>query len=170
MHRFSSRIVRLGLAVFPLLLMYTTAAFAQPTPLCGEREYAAGTPPYDYQCLGNSCVMVLEPLPGGQDCICTSASDASEYGCADASGSFGNSPLFAYLNVGGAWRWGLGIGAALAVINVTIAGFQIMASNGDQAKIAQGKERILWSIFGLVLLMFAGVILNFINPNAFAQP
>lgn len=66
-----------------------------------------------------------------------------------------------YVNQG-LWQWALMIGVALAVLNGTIAGFQIMIGDRDK-----GKERFTWSLVGLVLLLFAGVILAFINPNAF---
>lgn len=130
------------------------AANPDGTPL--ELCCAVGQVPCGNMCMDTSCVCLLEPLPGGQNMLCP------------ADTTFGGSLFFQYLNVGGMFSWGLGLGAALAILNVTIGGFQIMTGGADPAAVEAGKVRIFGSILGLIFLMFAGVILNFINPLFFS--
>lgn len=163
MHSISSLTAKTTVfAIAVALLLRTGTAFALPSD-CANGLFWCPTAVGDVSkctqatcCIENSCACLLEPMPNGSNVICTD------------SQSFFDSLLFQYFNTGGLWSWGLGIGVGLAVLNVTFAGFQIMMSNGDQAKVSQGKDRILWSIFGLILLMFAGVILHFINPIGFS--
>ncbi len=71
-----------------------------------------------------------------------------------------------YVN-SGVWQWAFGMGIAIAVLNGTIGGLEIVLSNGDSGKVEAGKSRFFWSAMGLVLLLLSGVILEFINPLGF---
>lgn len=48
------------------------------------------------------------------------------------------------------------------VIVIIIAGINYTLSNGDSSKVAQAKNMILYGIAGLLVIMFAFVITNFI--------
>ena len=84
-----------------------------------------------------------------------------------ASLTSGMGAFFLYTNFG-FWQWAFGIGIAIAVLNATIGGLQMTLSNGEQAAFQAGRDRILWSILRLLLLLLSGTILSFINPAGFA--
>jgi hypothetical protein len=107
------------------------------------------------KCIGANDLCILEPLPGGVSVITAE----------DLQGG-GISVFFYYVN-NGVWQWAFSIGVAIAVLQGTVAGFQIVTSNGDSGKIGAAKERFLWATFGLLVLLLSGVILNFINPLGF---
>ena len=82
--------------------------------------------------------------------------------------SFGKvplSPLNDYLQV--FIPWSIGLGAGLCVLMIIIGGFQIMLSGGEAAKQSAGKDRILSSLIGLLILVFSATILNFLNASFF---
>ena len=54
------------------------------------------------------------------------------------------------------------LGGAVCVIVIIIAGIFYALSNGDQAKVTQAKNAILYAIVGLVIVMLAFVINNFV--------
>lgn len=49
------------------------------------------------------------------------------------------------------------------MLQVLVAGVQIMISKG-QASYEEGKNRLMWAIVGLILLILAGFILRTLNP------
>lgn len=51
---------------------------------------------------------------------------------------------------------------ALAVIIIILAGFTFMTSAGDPAKITKARNAILYSVIGLVVVMFAFAITQFV--------
>lgn len=65
------------------------------------------------------------------------------------------------------WQWVFAAGVAIALLNGTIGGLQIVLSNGDSGKIDAGKTRFISSAIGLIILLLTGVILEFINPIGF---
>lgn len=105
------------------------------------------------QCIPVNCICILEPLPGGVKTICPNDTQPLE-------------PFFLYVNKG-LWEWAFGVGIAIAVLQGVVAGFQI--TTGGQAKMEAGKERFMWAVLGLLMLLFAGAILSFINPEGFEQ-
>jgi hypothetical protein len=104
-------------------------------------------------CIPDTSICILEPLPGGV--------------CEITSGNIGLESFGTYVNRG-VWQWAFRIGVAIAILNGVIAGFQITMSNGDSGKVDQGKTRFISSALGLLMLLLAGVILNFINPLGFS--
>ena len=73
-----------------------------------------------------------------------------------------------YINAGnGLWKIILSMGAALAVLQGIVAGFQI--AYGGQASLDQAKSRVTWAVIGLLMLMLSGVLLTFINPIGFSS-
>ena len=109
--------------------------------------------PCNGRCISEQSICILEPLPGGIDEI-----------TASQTGNLG--AFYRYLN-GGVWRWAFGVGIGAAVSAGVFAGLQIVLSNGDSGKIEAGKNRFLWAIVGLLILLLAGVLLHFINPIGF---
>lgn len=106
------------------------------------------------RCIPVTSLCILEPVPGGTDEI--------------PSGGVGLSAFYMYVN-NGVWQWIFGIGVAVAVLNGTIGGLQIVLSNGDSGKIGEGKTRFISSAIGLLVLLLAGVILAFLNPIGFTS-
>ncbi len=120
-------------------------------------QTAHGACPVNQQPCGSLCIderqlCILEPVPGGNQVV-----------------NPGGAPLqifFDYINTG-LWQWAFMMGVAIAVLNGTIGGFEIVMSNGDSGKVDKGKARFISSTIGLVMLLLSGVILEFINPIGF---
>ena len=56
----------------------------------------------------------------------------------------------------------LGLAGALAVAFIVYAGIQYILSQGDASKVKQAKDTILFSIVGLLVVIFAFAIINFV--------
>jgi hypothetical protein len=54
------------------------------------------------------------------------------------------------------------IAGMIAVLIIVIAGIMFVTSNGDSNRVSQAKQAILGSVIGLVLIMFAFVITQFV--------
>lgn len=52
--------------------------------------------------------------------------------------------------------------AAIAVIIIVVAGFLYTTSNGDPAQVTKAKNAILGAVIGLVIVIFAFGITNFV--------
>ena len=76
------------------------------------------------------------------------------------SPSAGVTIFFTYFN--DVWPWVIGVAASIAVLHALAAGVQIMFA-GSSEKAAEGKGRLLWSLAGLLLVIFAGFILRLLN-------
>lgn len=135
--------VALCMALAPLLASLTHAQS------CGTNQKycpAAG------QCISTQDLCLLEPTPGGVSYI--PASTTSNMGA-----------FLTYIN-NGIWYWAFGVAIGIAVLNGTVAGFQIMMGGPNVEK---GKERFMWATIGLLLLLLSGTILAFINPQGFTS-
>jgi hypothetical protein len=128
-------------------------------PLCegGKKNPNLHCQPCNNRCVPQEFLCILEPIPGmlGRDIITPAE--------ARSGGAF-----FAYVN-SGVWQWIFGFGVAMAVLNGTVGGLQIVLSNGDSGKSEAGKSRFIWATLGLIMLLLAGVILEFINPLGFTN-
>ena len=56
----------------------------------------------------------------------------------------------------------MGIVGLIAVIVIIIGGYQYMTSTGDPGKVKKAKETILYGIIGLIVIVLAAVIVNFV--------
>jgi hypothetical protein len=56
----------------------------------------------------------------------------------------------------------LGITGAIAVLIIVLAGFRYIVSQGNPNEISTAKNAILYSLIGLVVIMFAFAIVNFV--------
>jgi hypothetical protein len=101
--------------------------------------------------LAQAEICLLEPI-GGVRCIST-------------EGQQGFGVFFAYFNL--LYPWVVGLGAAVAVMMGLIGGIEIMWAGGNDGARQAGVKRLLVSIGGLLLLLFASTILNILNPSFF---
>lgn len=58
---------------------------------------------------------------------------------------------------------------AVSVIMIIIGGFRYVVSNGDSNGVSGAKNTILYAIIGLVIVLFAQVIVRFVLTNASPQ-
>ncbi|MBI4175154.1 hypothetical protein HY523_00890 [Candidatus Berkelbacteria bacterium] len=61
------------------------------------------------------------------------------------------------------YTWGIGAGAALAIIMIIYAGYLMITSVGDPTRTGFAKEIIVGAIAGLLLLGSARLILNLLS-------
>ncbi len=57
------------------------------------------------------------------------------------------------------------VGGAVAVLMIVIGGLRYTLSNGDQAGINSAKNTILYAVVGVVLMIMANAIINFVLIN-----
>jgi len=108
--------------------------------------------PCNGACIDEKALCLLEPVPGGPSFIPPSG--------------IGLAAFYYYVN-NGVWQWAFRMGVAIAVLNGTVGGFQIVLSNGDQGKMDAGKTRFISSAIGLAVLLLSATILQFLNPVGF---
>lgn len=63
------------------------------------------------------------------------------------------------------YDWGIALGGLATFIALLIAGFLYITSIGNPQQMADAKDRIIWSFFGLIFLLSSWLILNTINPQ-----
>ena len=56
----------------------------------------------------------------------------------------------------------IGLLGILAVVVIILGGVQYMLSNGDSSKVKKAKDTILYGVIGLVIVILAAAIVNFI--------
>ena len=56
----------------------------------------------------------------------------------------------------------LGITGAIAVLVIVLAGFRLIFSQGDPGQVASTRNAIVYSLIGLVVIMFVFAIVNFV--------
>jgi len=105
---------------------------------------------------GDNCYQLLESLPWGEDQWITGLNVGSEPSEGSTLGDFINL-LF---------QLGIGIAGVLAVVMLTIYGFQYASGDTTNiANLAALKVKITNVVIGLLLLLSTFVILNTINPD-----
>lgn len=73
----------------------------------------------------------------------------------------GDSSLKNILNVVFTWA------GIIAVISIMVGGVYYVISAGDSSKISRAKNILMYSIIGLLLVIFASVIVNFVLERVF---
>jgi hypothetical protein len=63
------------------------------------------------------------------------------------------------------FNWGVALISTLAVLVIIVGGYRYMTSGGSPDKIEGAKNMITGAIGGLLLVIFAWVILKAINPG-----
>lgn len=83
---------------------------------------------------------------------------AAENGCVSATVSLPKCINQVYI-------WSLGIGAVLALAMIIFGGYITLTAAGNAERASRGKNHIVSSLIGLILLFGAYLILNTINPD-----
>ncbi|MFA6038860.1 MAG: hypothetical protein WCV62_04985 [Candidatus Peribacteraceae bacterium] len=73
--------------------------------------------------------------------------------------------FFGYINC--LYPWVMGVAAGLCVLYGIWGGLTMINSGGDQAKYSGATNKIMAAVVGLLILLFASVILQTINPLFF---
>lgn len=137
-----------------LMIIPKTFAAEAAKPRCPDKDtYWCGDAKTG-SCIDIKDICILEPLPGGDTII-----------------HAGSDPFMCYINGcgggSGLWQWIFGIGIAVAVLQGVVAGFQMTVFGASQMEAA--KTRFTWAVAGLLILLLAGAILNFLNPSGFTS-
>lgn len=61
--------------------------------------------------------------------------------------------------------WGVGVGGGIAFLLIVYAGFMITTASGDPKRVQAGRELLFSAISGLVLIVLAVILLNFIGVS-----
>lgn len=69
---------------------------------------------------------------------------------------------FGESNVLSIFNWAYGMAALTAVIFIVVAGISYATANGDPAKIQKAHRTILFSVIGLIVVLLAAAITNFV--------
>ena len=88
-------------------------------------------------------------------------------GCDKLTPKPGLGTFFGYFNL--LWPWLIGTAAGLSVLMALVGGLQVIMSGGDQSKKQEGLDRLKNALLGLLMLVFAGVILRVLNPAFFVS-
>ena len=88
-------------------------------------------------------------------------------GCDKLTPKPGLGTFFGYFNL--LWPWLIGTAAGIAVLMALVGGLQVIMSGGDQSKKQEGLDRLKNALLGLLMLVFAGVILRVLNPSFFVS-
>ncbi|MBT7008614.1 MAG: hypothetical protein HN802_05785, partial [Candidatus Jacksonbacteria bacterium] len=56
----------------------------------------------------------------------------------------------------------LGFVGILALINFIISGLQFLLSGGNAEKTKTAKQRMLWTVIGMAVLLASGIMVNFV--------
>ena len=67
-------------------------------------------------------------------------------------------------------NWIIGILGVVCVIVMIIGGIQYMISTGDPGKVKKAKDTILYGLIGLVIVILAAAIVNFVIASMVQQP
>ena len=87
------------------------------------------------------------------------------FGASSINIGTGLNVLFNYFNA--VWPWLLGVCAGIAILQGVVGGIEIMYSGSPDLK-SRGGERLMWALAGLLMLGLSAIILNLINPGAYA--
>lgn len=141
----TTRLLVLVILVGVASMMFVSVTHAQCPP---QLQSCHGS------CIPETYLCILEPFPGMPNYF-TPAQTAGPLGA-----------FFAYINTG-VWQWAFRIAVAFAVFNGVGGGFDIVLSNGESGKIDAGKQKLIWSGIGLIILLLSGALLEFFNPTGF---
>ena len=63
------------------------------------------------------------------------------------------------------YPWVIGMAAAIAVLNGVWGGIDIIQAGGDSAAVTAGKNKLLLSMAGLLIILASAIILTTLNPS-----
>jgi hypothetical protein len=132
------------------------------------------TGPNSFASCEAACGLPVPPVPPGGS-PSTPSAPASNASCDNNLGiqtAIGCIPLFPSTAnagmtpfVGFLLSWGAGIGGGIGMLLAVYAGFQIMTSAGNTQQLQAGKELLGAALSGLVLLIFAALVLRIIGAD-----
>lgn len=62
------------------------------------------------------------------------------------------------------------VGGAVAVIMIIVGGLRYILANGDSNAVSGAKNTIMYAVIGLVIILFAQVIVRFVYTTATTEP
>lgn len=62
-------------------------------------------------------------------------------------------------------RWGIGIGAGIALVLIALASFQIMTSAGDPKRLEEGRGILYAALSGVTLIAMSAFVLRLLGIN-----
>lgn len=111
-------------------------------------------------CCGSLSTLAVSCPPGS---VRGSAKTISECNIPKDAGS----PDSLWKTVNNILNVAVGILGIVAVGMIILGGFYILSSSGDAAKVAKGKNTIMYGVIGLVIAILAFAIVNFVLSNIF---
>ncbi len=63
------------------------------------------------------------------------------------------------------YPWVVGMAAAIAVLMAVVGGIQISMAGSDAGQVSAGRNRLLISLGGLLIILASAIILNSLNPT-----
>jgi hypothetical protein len=112
--------------------------------------------------LAPATALAIEPF---QDACKAPGAAAAVANSAACTTQTGGNPVVDTMNKIGSLL--LIIAAPAAVIIITVAGIIMVASGGDSGKVATARRTIIYTAVGLVVLIFARVIIGFVITNVY---
>jgi hypothetical protein len=165
MIRYLYKIISAAFFVFAVSMLFNTAVLAQKTtPLPADstsNSSATSTtsPPITDQSIADS---VCQGVLGTQDPNVNTNVTVSD--CREDSSETFSAVMRRVINV-----FSILVGA-VSVIMIIVGGFRYIISGGDSAGVSGAKNTILYAIVGLVIVLFAQVIVRFIIANLSTAP
>jgi small-conductance mechanosensitive channel len=57
----------------------------------------------------------------------------------------------------------IGLGIAIAAIYIILGGFDFMRAEGDAEKVEKAKQRLLYSLIGVIIIVIASMLVNIVK-------
>lgn len=117
-----------------------------------------------------------DPMLTNRAQACLSTSGDEQLKCANCVNADGNWTVFGCLptdpNGFAAYllRFSLGVGGGIAFLSTLFGGFYLLTSAGNPERINQGKKIIFYSITGILVILFAVFILQFLGIQILGIP
>ena len=128
---------------YPILRFLTVSAALLTVPIALAQDPGAGG--------GGQAIRLLEPIGGVNEI--------------PVNGFEGLGVMNFYLGL--LYPWLIGMGAGMAVLMATWGGLQIIMAGKDPSKAIAGKDRLIMSIAGLILILASATIMHALNPTFF---
>ncbi len=141
--KFPQTSIGFQVAILSVLCVFTAI---QTGPLLGQadpEEADCPNPLINKECTDDG-IILLEPLDGSTHELHPGPEPLAAF--------------FTYFNM--SWPWIIGVASGIAVLHAVWGGILIMF----YADLDEGKQKIQWAVFGMVMIALAGFILRFLNP------
>ena len=68
------------------------------------------------------------------------------------------------------YPWIIGMAGGIVMFNAVIGGIQMIQAGGNAEGVTKGKDRLLYSLGGLLLLLLASTIMHTLNASFYVGP